>query len=191
MNINTIFSSFIAHDYLTIDTAKLKKFCYDEQAASAGRHLSNYGGWQSNEYFIDRPELSLLSRELKERISNLLPRLGFRVDFSITNCWININGKNDFNRPHVHGFSTLAGVFYIKAPKDCGRLILRNPIPAHGFCIDEKFISTWNEFNSITWEIEPEVNKLVIWPAWIDHYTLPNLSGEDRISIAFNISIYE
>jgi len=191
MNLTSIFSSVIAHDYLQIDTSELKKFCYDERIKSFGRQLSNYGGWQSNEYCIDHPNLTLLSQSLKEKISNLLPRLGLKVDFSITNCWININGKNDFNRPHVHGFSTLAGVFYIEAPANSGRLILRNPVPAHGFCIDEKFVSSWNEFNSITWEIEPEINKLIIWPAWLDHYTLPNCSDSDRISIAFNISIYE
>ena len=140
---------------------------------------------------MDHPNLSLLGCAIKEKISSLLPRLGFKSEFSVSNCWININGKNHFNRPHTHGFSTLAGVFYITAPKNSGRLILRNPIQAHGFCVDEKFVDSWNEFNSRTWEIEPEINKLVIWPSWVDHYTLPNLSDEDRISLAFNVSIYE
>ena len=67
--------------------------------------------------------------------------------------------------------------------------MLRNPNHAHGFCIDEKIVTDWNQFNSFTWEIEPEPNKMLVWPAWIDHYTLPNNSNEDRISLAFNILV--
>ena len=115
--------------------------------------------------------------------------IGLENNFAVTNYWLNVNGTGDFNRPHYHGFSTLSGIFYISTPTDCGKLVLRNPTNAHGFCIDAKFVSEWNGFNSFTWEIEPEPNKLLIWPAWVDHYTLPNNSTEDRISIAFNVSV--
>jgi uncharacterized protein (TIGR02466 family) len=191
MDISTVFTSFIACDYLELDVGNLKRFSYVEKEKSQGREVSNYGGWQSNDYSIDHPELSQVGSKIKQKISNLLPKIGFNNNFTITNCWININEKDHFNIPHTHGFSTLAGVFYISAPTNGGRLILRNPVTAHDFCINKKTVATWNEFNSSTWEIEPEVNKLVIWPSWIDHYTLPNMSNEHRISLAFNVSVNE
>ena len=189
MNVTPIFTSVIAHDYLDFSTDELKEFCYFEKLKSPGKEVSNYGGWQSNNYQFDQPELGILSKKITEKLTDLLPNLGIKTKFEVTNCWFNINGEHDFNLPHVHGFSTLAGIFYISAPANSGKLILRNPIAGHGFCIDGSFVENWNEFNSSTWEIEPEVNKLVIWPAWIDHYTLPNQSKNDRISLAFNISI--
>jgi uncharacterized protein (TIGR02466 family) len=189
MDISTVFTSFIACDYLDLDVENLKRFSNVEKEKSQGREISNYGGWQSSDYSIDHPGLTQLRTAINQRISELLPKLGFNNNFTITNCWININEKDHFNIPHTHGFSTLAGVFYVTAPAGGGRLILRNPVNAHDFCINKKTVVNWNEFNSPTWEIEPEVNKLVIWPSWIDHYTLPNTSNDPRISIAFNISV--
>jgi uncharacterized protein (TIGR02466 family) len=189
MNISTVFTSFIACDYLDLDVENLKKFSLVEKEKYHGREISNYGGWQSCDYSIDHPELAQLGTVIKQKISDLLPKIGFNNNFTITNCWININEIGHFNIPHTHGFSTLAGVFYITAPSEGGKLILRNPVAAHDFCVNKKTVSDWNEFNSPTWEIEPEINKLVIWPSWIDHYTLPNTSNESRISLAFNISV--
>lgn len=190
MNVTNIFTSVVAHDYLDIDIEQLKKFCYSEKRNTEGRVLSNYGGWQSQDYSLNHPELQEIASALNLRMNQLLPDLGFKNKYSVTNSWININGKNDFNRPHLHGASTLAAVFYVTAPPDSGRLVLRNPTQNHVFCIDEKFVEEWNEINSFTWEIEPEIGKLVIFPAWIDHYTMPNLTDDDRISLAFNILIH-
>lgn len=191
MNITNIFSSFIFHEYLTVDLKKLTEFCYNEKKKSQGRIISNFGGWQSDDFNLHQLEFRELTDFINEQIKKLLPALGFKNNYVITNCWININGKNDFNKPHMHGGSVLAAVFYVTAPANAGRLVLRNPTQNHHFCIDAKIVDRWNELNSFTWEVEPEVGKLIIFPAWVDHYTLPNQSDEDRISLAFNISLYE
>ena len=38
--------------------------------------------------------------------------------------------------------------------------------------------------------VDPVDNQLIIFPAWIQHMVEPNMSEEDRVSIAFNIEIY-
>ena len=147
MDISTVFTSFIACDYLDLDVGDLERFSYAEKEKHQGREISNYGGWQSDDYSIDHPELAHLGTAIIERISDLLPKIGFNNNFTITNCWININEKDHFNIPHTHGFSTLAGVFYVTAPAGSGRLVLRNPVDAHDFCINKKTVANWNEFN--------------------------------------------
>lgn len=189
MQITNIFSSFIAYEPLALDLDRLKSYGYKLQNLSTGRILSNYGGWQSDDLPLDATDTEEFRIAVTNKISEILKHLGLTKDFIISNYWLNINGKGDFNRPHRHGFSTLSGVFYVSAPINSGKLVLRNPNHAHGFCIDEKIVTQWNQFNSFTWEIEPEPNKFLVWPSWIDHYTLPNNSDQDRISIAFNILV--
>jgi uncharacterized protein (TIGR02466 family) len=189
MLITNIFSSFIAYEQMTLDLERLKTYCYNLQSVSTGRILSNYGGWQSEDLPLDATNTAEFRDRVTDKISEVLKNLGLTKEFVISNYWININGKGDFNRPHRHGFSTISGVFYVSAPPNSGKLVLRNPNHAHGFCIDEKIVTDWNQFNSFTWEIEPEPNKLLLWPAWVDHYTLPNNSDESRISIAFNVLV--
>lgn len=185
-----MFTSFIAHEYLTLDLFKLENYCCQKRNLSSGRVISNYGGWQSND-LSDDPETLEFRQVLHAKIQTLLEISGLSSNFKLSNYWINVNNKGDFNRAHSHGFSTLSGVFYIKTSPGCGKLILRNPVQSHGFCIDKRFVKNWNAFNSITWEVEPEENKLLIWPAWIDHYTLPNTTDDVRISIAFNIDVMQ
>jgi uncharacterized protein (TIGR02466 family) len=191
MQITDIFTSFVAYEQLNLDLEKLKKYCYKLKDLSPGRVLSNFGGWQSNDLPFDNEETKEFRQAVATNIAEMLKKIGLADKFTITNYWLNVNGTGDFNRPHYHGFSTISGIFYIETPLDCGKLVLRNPSNAHGFCIDAKFVTEWNPFNSFTWEIEPEPNKLLMWPAWIDHYTLPNNSKEDRISIAFNVSVFD
>ena len=37
-------------------------------------------------------------------------------------------------------------------------------------------------------KMEPEDNKLILFPSWLEHDVEPSKSDEDRISIAFNVS---
>ena len=189
MLITNIFSNFIAYEELNLDLERLKSYCYELQKQSTGRTLSNYGGWQSDDLTFDAVETSEFRNVITDKISEVLINTGLTKKFIISNYWLYVNGKGDFNRPHIHGFSTISGVFYISAPLNSGKLVLRNPNFAHGFAIDAKIVTDWNPFNSYTWEVEPEPNKLLMWPSWIDHYTLPNNSDEDRISLAFNILV--
>ena len=43
--------------------------------------------------------------------------------------WCNINYYKDYNLQHEHfdAYNKLSGVYYVKAPKDCGKLQLYHP----------------------------------------------------------------
>lgn len=182
-----LFYSFIDEQNLSLNTKLLEDFSYFVRENDSGRKVSNIGGWQSNNLDIRIPELSELVSAIFENTERLILKYNLPKKYKIDPLWININGKNDFNQCHEHPKSTLSGVFYIKAPKNCGDLSMINPVTTHQHYIDPRTIETFNEFNSYSWSVAPESNKLVMFPAWLPHFTFPNKSDEDRISIAFNI----
>lgn len=182
-----LFHSFSDEQKLNLDIDLLKDFSYFVKDNDQGRVISNYGGWQSNNLDITIPELSSLVSSIFHNTERLILKYNLPRRYRIDPLWININGKRDFNQYHEHPKSTFAGVFYIHAPENCGDLVLINPVTTHQHYIDPKTIEQFNEFNSYSWKVKPESNKLVMFPAWVPHFTFPNESNDDRISIAFNI----
>ena len=183
--INTLFSSFLYYKFLDTDIEKIRKYCYDLRDRDSGRNISNIGGWQSNLLSGEIPELNYLFIQVEKHFNiisaNLPINKGDRVN--IGDCWININRGNNFNRPHVHPGAILSAVFYLDDFND-GRLILQSPIQNHAY-----HISNWevlNDFTSGVNYVHPQSNKLIIFPAWLNHLVEPSASNKDRISLAFN-----
>ena len=53
----------------------------------------------------------------------VLPKLG------LGNMWANINPTYSYNKTHTHPNSMWSGVYYIKVPKNSGKLFLEDPRP--------------------------------------------------------------
>ena len=54
-------------------------------------------------------------------------------------------------------------------------------------CIRDSIVwqtTVHNKF--VSWEAEPEVGKLIVFPNWLPHFTKKNISGDQRISISGN-----
>ena len=191
MNLNFLFSNFIAEDFLNVNLTNLQNYCYTLKSNSQGRVLSNYGGWQSNNLNHNVPELIDLTNELIVRVNKLLAEFSIIDNAYIENLWVNINQKNNFNKPHDHPNSVFSGVFYVSAPPDCGKIIFKNPNPLVRHYLNSKVIKQLNHLTANDWWFQPKDGMLLIFPSWLEHFVLPNESSEDRISIAFNTKIYE
>jgi uncharacterized protein (TIGR02466 family) len=192
MEINHIFSCFLATDFLEdIDNEELKKYALTIRESTPGVIKSNFLGWQSDILQIPNPQVSLLVDSILKKSDSLKSRLGFKEEyyFYLNNLWININQKSSFNRPHIHPDCLLAGVYYIDCNETQGKIVFRNPSMVQQCIIDEDSISKFTEFNSSSWSATPETGKLMIFPSWLEHYVEPNITDQERISIAFNISI--
>lgn len=111
-----------------------------------------------------------VTRFLKERYGKELPIRHFE-------WWFMINNRGDYNVPHVHGKADLSAVFYVKAPENCGNLVLnRTGGSRHSALPDTKAIS-----------ITPEDGMLHLFPSYVQHWVEPSESDEERISIAMNV----
>lgn len=186
MNIQDVFTNFLAIDTLAIDNiSTLEKFCYDKIK------LEPTDPGQSD---MSELELSTLFSDVKKQIEERLEIIKHKFDFKdnlkfrMGNTWINLNQNNNITRPHLHSNSLLSGVLYIKS-KNSGPIVFMHPVMAHQYVIGEDLIKNYNKFTSADISVIPEQGKLIIFPSWLVHYVENNLDDTDRISIAFNIKI--
>jgi uncharacterized protein (TIGR02466 family) len=190
MKVSSWFATPIWYDVLDLDNTHLEKFCYNmREKDSEGAHKSNLGGWQSKD-FADYSKIRNFEYKIKECFYSCFEQMGYhKPNDIIMNCWININKKGDRNKPHVHSHSVYSGVYYVKTNDKSGNIIFeRNQLDA--FLIGAVPVKTPTELNSCKVCHKPVNGKVVIFPSQISHYVEPNESDEDRISIAFNCSIY-
>ena len=188
INIMPIFINFLAVESLRLDNDRIEKFCLESRKASAGRVISNGGGWQSNDLDMATPELSELFAEVRKRLEEVHRAFEFNPSLSqvITEAWININQKGHFNTSHDHPGSLFSAVYYVKGGADKGELELRTPIIPHTYTISKEMVGNFNAFTGHAMVVPPVTGDLLIFPSWLLHRVNMSRSDEERISVAFN-----
>lgn len=181
-----MFSFPIFQENIELDNQKILEFCLSQEKNNLGRVKSNSGGWQSDAFEIP-------SHELAELFDIILDRSKAICDFmdmeyvTLGDGWININKYKDFNWTHMHPFSLLSGVYYVKTPKNCGDIEFENP-DADKFLDTKRYVKNFNKFNSPLYLTPSEQGVLYIFPSWIKHKVFPNMNKtEERVSISFNL----
>jgi uncharacterized protein (TIGR02466 family) len=188
INIMPIFINFLAVDSLHLDNERLTKFCLDRKKNSAGRVISNGGGWQSENIDLATPELAELFGEVQKRLDEVHRAFEFSASLRqvITESWININQKGHFNYSHDHPGSLFSAVYYVKGGADKGELELKTPIAPHTYTISQEMVGSFNAFTGHAMVLPPVTGDLLIFPSWLLHRVNMSQSEEERISIAFN-----
>jgi len=123
-------------------------------------------------------------------------------ELNCVDIWTVINKRKSFNNLHSHKNSILSCVYYLKIPKDRkgGNFVIQDPRNACEFFPQPTFLEDCSHnlkttvcsinHNPNEMQIEPEVGKMIVFPSWLEHRVIQNLSDEedsDRICIAFNI----
>ena len=153
----------------------------------------------------DNKYVNMLCQELFPIVQEAAKSLKWDLEKKELNCvdiWTVINKKNSFNTEHIHKNSILSCVYYLKVPKDGkgGNFVIRDPRKVCEFfpnptVLKDCSYNLKSTIGSVTADpneliIEPEVGKMLIFPSWLEHRVLQNLSEEedsDRICVAFNI----
>lgn len=191
--LQNLFTVPIWRKELNLNLNNILKSCKHIEKNNKSREISNRGGYQSQD--IDKSNYSELDEllVLSEKEANLFANELKIKQVKVSNCWLNINGYKDFNIPHTHSFCLLAGVFYVKTPKDCGHISFFNPAKKfmeYDWC--KSNINEWNENTSHSWWMPVQENILYIFPSWLEHNVYPNQNKkEKRISIALNYVIQQ
>ena len=161
----------------------LVDYLYDYSSKNESVSASNIGGWQSNSFMYREPSFKpfrdLMWNTLEPyllHIGNQIKQMGNSPNIELYNVWFNINGTDTLNMMHTHPHSLYSGVMWIKAPEDCGNLVLVDPSAHNVFGI----VPTQYEF-------QPLEGNVVVFPSHVPHYVQPNKSDEDRISVSFNL----
>ena len=74
----------------------------------------------------------VLSMLMEKYIFDVFKQYGwpFKADkVKINEMWSIINKKNSYNESHIHPNNLLSSVYYVRAPKDCGKIIFNNHLP--------------------------------------------------------------
>lgn len=187
----SLFSSLLATDKLSVDNLNLEMFAYEQMRMTDGRKYTNRGGWQSN-FIDDLPQVQPLIEHINQRLEQLRNDIEFidQAFLRVESMWININHPYSYNSNHIHPNSYISGVYYVKVPENSGNLVLRHPSNLISIFTPSDVIKQFNLLNSSKWNIEPKDGDLVMFPSWIEHEVTQNISGEDRISIAFNTGFF-
>ena len=191
MNTGKLYEIFAVPVYETelgFDVNKMTDLCRKFVKDDKGRNISNRGGYQSNDIDLSNKLFADFFANIKFHATGFASSV-LKVETQFMhNAWININNFGDYNVIHNHPYSHISGVYYLKTPKDCGRLVLQNSAKdvLQYYEVDAG-IKQRNQYNSQEFVLEPEPGKLYLFPSWINHYVQPNRNrNEERISIAFN-----
>jgi uncharacterized protein (TIGR02466 family) len=105
----------------------------------------------------------------------------------IERSWINVFKPGAQEAQHSHDGSVLSCSYYVEAPKDCGCIVMPDPIGAR---------RSYREFTKTVGSdlltrrdiaVEPQPGRLVMFESWLPHYVQCNKSDRVRISIAMNL----
>ena len=187
------FGTLIKEVDLNINVNPLIDFIYNLKKELPNNEIgSSIDAWQS-------PDLSdnIVFNELKENIFNNaddmfeLFNINKNKQLVISNMWAGVNPRGGSNTLHNHPGATFSGVFYLKVPEKSGDIVFTHPAVNHNYHFNVHTVSLWNNINSGEKNIPPKVGKLILFPSYQYHYVKPNQSNEDRISIAFNMTLID
>ncbi len=178
-----------------IDNAALSRQIYavqqEEQAGGVADKtgFSNIGGFRSYD-ILKRPGFEGLKRFIVDTLNEKMLKgkwfaEGVLDERAISGMWSMVNKKGHANIAHIHPDSWLSGVYYPKVPADpelVGELCFHDPIATRTFTR-----SFYRSVQAEVFKLKPIEGLLVMFPSWFEHSVKPNLSDEDRISIAFNV----
>jgi uncharacterized protein (TIGR02466 family) len=196
MIIQQYFPAVVLTELLTsINVNQLQEYAYQLKTNNSGRTVTNYGGWQSENLDYNNEIVKPLVQQIYKHVTMMheIHHIKDKYIPIIDNIWININSKGGFNRPHLHNDDLFSGVFYLKTPEKCGNIVFSHPAQQHQYHYraDNPIVEQWTETNSGIMFQHAQVGKLILFPSWLVHYVEPNLSDDDRISIAFNTKLIE
>ena len=151
-----------------------------------GVSKTNVNGWHSATDMNKKPEYDPLTRELFNMQNKIFEKELLTDKPALGNMWANINYKGGFNRPHLHPNSLFSGVYWVKAPKNSGDLMLYEPRPGVQTTMPNR---KKGKLPPELWRqvfYTPKAGTIIMFPSWLWHEVKPNESQDIRISISFN-----
>ena len=155
---------------------------YEHKALSNGVSCSHDDtGYVVKNNFLEKEIILRIEKKLNE-----FAKIYGISELKISNYWSNIEKKGSHLFIHRHPNSKVSGSLYINVSKNCHKLYFFNQNPFIRFEIFDKL----NHFNYSHYALTPQNGALFLFPSWLEHSSLDEVSSIDnRIVISFN-SVY-
>jgi uncharacterized protein (TIGR02466 family) len=203
MNVNILFGTPIIVVELpdaAVLNAALSTTIFAREKTHPGTQHSNLGGWQSD-WEMDRwggaPAIKLLAigRNTANRVTT--DRQGKPVSIAWkANMWANINRTGHGNEFHSHPGSFWSAVYYVDDggidadPSLGGELEFMDPRgPGPAMYAPQLAYGSAGLSVGANELVRPKAGRMVMFPAWLLHQVRPYKGAQQRISIAFNLSL--
>ena len=182
----SFFPTTIYAEDLKLNTNEIAQNIINWSRKDKGVNKTNVNGWHSTTDMNHKQEYKPLINELFKFVIKVFNEEFLESEPLLGNMWANINQKGGYNKPHVHPNSLFSGVYYVKTPPNCGRLICQDPRPGIQTTMPTRKSgelprNLWRDIH-----LEPVENRIIIFPAWLWHQVEPNHSDNLRISVSFN-----
>ena len=177
------------------DPKKLNKYLFPLIKAwsktDKGEEKTNAGGgWHSPTNMNFKKEYKPLTDELFAMQEEVYKDYGMAPKAALGNMWANINNPGAYNKQHIHPNSQWSGVYYVKVPKNSGRLFVEDPRPGPNIVMPRRV----EGLPKALWRIVayPAIEgQMIMFPAWLPHGVEINKSKEkgekgSRVSVSFN-----
>ncbi|MEO1192698.1 MAG: TIGR02466 family protein [Pseudomonadota bacterium] len=105
--------------------------------------------------------------------------------FEITGCWANINPPGAPHAIHAHPNNLLSGVYYVKAGSGAEQITFYDPRPQARVIAPKHSEGTIANSSQSMIDVKP--GRMIIFPAWLEHSVPVNQSGQERMSISFDL----
>ena len=152
----------------------------------SGADFVSSEGWQSNKDLHKLDEFRELASYINDTARTILQFLKIGYDaIEITGCWANINPAGASHRSHSHPNNYLSGVYYVQTRAGGDTINLHDPRVQTG--VIRPPVTELTAENTDQVVIKVSNGTLLIFPAYLQHSVDPNRSGEERISISFNM----
>ena len=168
---------------------QLIDYAYDlKNIDPEGVIISNQGGWQSHSFKV-KNEDDVLQKFIINCLAGF-PVIDKSVNINVV-AWVNINKPGSYNMKHNHPGVDLAGVLWIKCPKNCGEIVFDTPTAFQSHNEINSYTDDFKNQNNLfhCYNFIPTEGKILVFPSHLNHLVQENKSNEDRISVSFNIKL--
>jgi uncharacterized protein (TIGR02466 family) len=114
---------FEIDNYQELNAVLLQEIYREHQRDRQGEKWSNVLGWHSVNDLHKRDRFQNFTQVIQKNVLEVAAFLHWdlqQFSLNITTCWAIMNGKLASSSVHNHPNSILSGVYYFKAPENCG-----------------------------------------------------------------------
>jgi uncharacterized protein (TIGR02466 family) len=141
--------------------------------------------------FIGDAELASLFSEVMTACQDYMNAQNVFVSASVSvQSWLNIFEPNAVESVHEHFGSFLSGCYYVDTPENCGEIVFKQEATRRAWA-SEYTHRLRTDFSGIAGDLlhAPKAGELLVFPSWLPHEVMRNRASENRISIAFNLTV--
>ena len=161
-----------------------------EDIIDSSKKVGRKTNWQSNHNpnLHEHPKYKPLGKKVLELSKEYIEDLKFEFDdHYITGMWSNILKPGEFHSPHTHSNNLVSGVFYLQTNDNSPAITFLDPRPQSS--VLQPQAKEYNIFNSTMFFYPAKVNRMILFPSWLEHYVPQNDTKFSRVSIAFNVML--